>query len=336
MDTQRLRPDGGEAQYWTIPRHVLRGRRILCCSMTVSKPIESKLMTLCIRPRKKTNGSVIFRHAGELPLRFDGFDPRSPSFDEPEVNIDLRECDFVRPPAALWCVVYLALATKRGARCRLLVPTNMGVCLYLKSLGLFDTLKVCGVEVDDRGIGARDDSKNILPITRFQTTADASDVTNRAFSSLQSAHVGAVNLTSVVTELFSELALNASQHSESSIGAFGCVQFFEFERGSRFTCTVADGGIGVMESLCRNEALRQRVSYDWDALELAVRERVSGTGDAHRGIGLYGVSEDVRRPGRSLLLHSGLGSLEITEELESSAKRTRLFPGTLAFLSLPT
>ncbi len=287
-------------------------------------------MALRIKPKNES-----FRHAGELYARFDRFDPSKPSFDEEQVDIDLRECEFVRPPAALWCMVYLALASKRGARCRLLVPSNMGVCIYLKSLGLFDILKGCGVEVDDRGIGARDEQKTILPITRFETTADASDVTNKAFDRLQSAHVGAANLTSVVTELFSELALNAVQHSESEVGAFGCVQFFEFGGGPRFTCTVADGGIGVFESLCRNEALRSRVSYDWDALELAVRERVSGTGDSHRGIGLYGVSEDVRRPGRSLLLHSGLGSLEIDENLESRAKRTRLFPGTLAFLSIP-
>ncbi len=293
-------------------------------------------MILCIKPTKKTNDLITFRHAGELAARFDKFDPRDPSFDAAQVDIDLRECDFVLPPAALWCIVYLALASKRGVRCRLLVPSNMGVCIYLKSLGLFDILKRCGVEVDDRGIGARDDQKTILPITRFGTTADASDVTNTAFDRLQSANLGAANLTSLVTELFSELALNAVQHSESEVGAFGCVQFFEFGGRSRFTCTVADGGIGVFRSLCRNEALRSRVSYDWDALELAVRERVSGTGDPHRGIGLYGVSEDVRRPDCSLLLHSGLGSLEIDENLESAARRTRLFPGTLAFLSVPT
>jgi len=290
-----------------------------------------KTEPLCIKP------SNSFRHAGELSALFDKFDPRAPSFDSPRVDIDLRECEFVRPPAALWCAVYLALASKRGSRCRLLVPThNTGVCVFLKSLGLFDILKGRGVEVDDRDIGARSDPKTVLPITHFETTAGASDITNRAFARLQSANLGAANLTSVVTELFSELALNAAQHSESQVGAFGCVQFYEFESGSRFTCTVADGGIGVFESLRRNEALRSRVSYDWDALELAVRERVSGTGDPHRGIGLYGVSEDVRRPGRSLLLHSGLGSLEITEDLESSARRTRLFPGTLAFLSIPT
>ncbi len=277
-----------------------------------------------------------FRHAGELSARFDKFDPRDPSFDTGPVDIDLRECDFVRPPAAMWCVVYLTLASRRGCACRLLVPSHMGVCVFLKSLGLFDVLKESGVEVDDRGIAGGTDPKTILPITRFGTTADASGVTNRAFDRLQSSRRGAANLTSVVTELFSELALNAAQHSESQVGAFGCVQFFEFEKGSRFICTVADGGIGIKESLCRNEKLRSRVNYDWDALELAIRERVSGTGDPHRGIGLYGVSEDVRRPGRSLLLHSGLGSLEITEELESTAKRTRLFPGALASLSIPT
>lgn len=277
----------------------------------------------------------LFKHAGQLSAMFDKADPRQPSFNEGSVDVDLRDCGFVRPPAALWCVVYLALASRRGSRCRLLVPLNMGVCVYLKALGLFGILKEYGVEVDDRGVGARHAEKVILPITHFTTTADASRVTNSAAAKLRSSNVGAVNLTSVVTELFSELVLNAAEHSESSVGAFGCVQFYEFEEGARFTCTVADGGIGVLSHLRRNEALRLRVNYDWDALELAVRERVSGTADPHRGIGLYGVSEDVRAPGRSLLLHSGLGSLELTEELESSAKRTRLFPGTLAHLSIP-
>jgi hypothetical protein len=287
-------------------------------------------MTLCIKPKDPN-----FRHAGQLSSRFDGFDPRATSFGEAQVDIDLRECTFVRPPAALWCVVFLALASKREARCRLLVPSSMGVCVYLKSLGFFDILKDFGVDVDDRGIGGRDDQKAILPITRFGTTAEAAGVSNAAFARLQSAHVGAVNLTPVVSELFGELALNAAQHSESEVDSFGCVQFYDFGKGSRFTCTVADGGIGVFKSLSKNQALRSRFTYDWDALELAVRERVSGTGDSHRGIGLSGVCEDVRGPGRSLLLHSGKGSLEVDENVESSARRTRLFPGTLAFLSIP-
>lgn len=294
-------------------------------------------MTLRIKPDSKNfRETKTFRHAGDLSLRFDTFDPRDESFDAAGVDVDLRECDFVLPSAALWCVVYLALASKRRAACRLLVPKHTGVCVFLKSLGLFDILKDYGVEVDDRDIYGGDDSKTILPITHFETTADATDITNKAFEELQSADLGAANLTSFVTELFSELAMNAAEHSESEVGAFGCVQLLAGRGEPRFTCTVADGGIGVLASLRKNEALRSRVSYDWDALELAVRERISGTGDHHRGIGLFGVSEDVRHPRHSLLLHSGSGSLEIKEDLESRARRTRLFPGTLAFLSIPT
>jgi len=287
-------------------------------------------MILTIKPREQE-----LRHAGELDGRFDQNDPRKASFDFAQVDIDLRDCCFIGPPAVLWVLVYLALAAKRGSKCRLLVPTNLGVCAHLKALGLFTVLKGRGVEVDDSDIREGRNPKVVLPITSFATTAEAAALTNTAFEGLSRANLGAVNLTSVVAELFSELAMNASQHSASEVGAFGCVQFFDSEHGPRFVCAVADGGMGVREHLCRNESLRSRVSYDWDALELAVRERVSGTGDPHRGIGLFGVSEDVRKPGRSLLLHSGLGLLQITEDLESSARRTRLFPGTVACLSIP-
>lgn len=287
-----------------------------------------------IAPTRKVNEPLIFRHAGEL--RIDTFDPRKPiPENDEEVEIDLRECDFVFPAAALWCVVYLMLASKQGSHCRLLVPNNMAVCQFLKTLRLFDILKDHDVDVDDRNIRAGSADKTIVPITRFDTATDASTLTNDIFAGMQSFPNVSAGLTQVVAELFGELAMNAAQHSESPIGSFGCVQFVDTNQGSRFVCVVADGGIGVYKSLTRNPAYRKRVNYDWDALELAIRERVSGTTDPHRGIGLYGVSEDVRQPKRSLLLHSGIGSLEITEELESHAKRTRLFPGTLAFLSIP-
>jgi len=138
-----------------------------------------------------------------------------------------------------------------------------------------------------------------------------------------------------VSEVFAELALNAVEHAESPIGAFGFVQFYEFSEGQRFVCGVADGGIGIRASLERNPTLRSRVPYDWAAIELAVRERVTGTGDQTRGIGLYGVAEDMRKPGRQLILHSGIGSLMISEDMETEAKRTSLFAGTLAYASIP-
>ena len=70
-------------------------------------------MVLCIKPDSRNfRDTKTFRHAGELFGRFDKSDPRHSSFDVAQVDIDLRECDFVLPPAALWCVVYLSLASK--------------------------------------------------------------------------------------------------------------------------------------------------------------------------------------------------------------------------------
>jgi hypothetical protein len=138
-----------------------------------------------------------------------------------------------------------------------------------------------------------------------------------------------------VTENFAELAMNAAQHSKSSIGSFGLVQFFGSEGKRQFICAVADGGVGIRESLMGNSAYREKIPYDWTAIELAARERISGTGNPSRGIGLYGVSEDMHKPGRQLIIHSGIGSLRINENLEFRAARTRLFPGTLASVWIP-
>jgi anti-sigma regulatory factor (Ser/Thr protein kinase) len=197
-------------------------------------------------------------------------------------------------------------------------------------------LQSSGAEVDDRGVAERPDRQLILPLTRFHTEANVDHIANEALDSLSNAGVGSANLYPVVSEIFAELALNAVQHSESEIGAFGLIQFYESEHGRRFVCVVADGGIGIRQSLARNPDLRERVPYDWVAIEVALQEGVSGTGSRTRGIGLYGVAEDMRKAGRQLIIHSGIGMLQTSEEMERAARRTTLFPGTLAFASIPT
>ena len=77
-----------------------------------------------------------FRHAGTLlgPTR----DPRDQRFYEADVVIDLRGCEFIWPAAVLWCVVYPILVRAKGSECRVLVPEDVGVCIHLKSLGVFN------------------------------------------------------------------------------------------------------------------------------------------------------------------------------------------------------
>ena len=277
-----------------------------------------------------------FWHAGSLSQKLASKDPRQATFAEGSLDVDMRNCEFMRPPAVLWCLVYPLLAAARATSCRLLVPENMGVCVYLKSVGLFRALQQAGVEVDDRGIADRLDPQTILSLSGFRTEAEVEELANQTLDALTRASLGSANLYPLVSEVFAELALNAVQHSESEIGAFGFIQFYESEQGRRFICAVADGGIGIRRSLERNPDLHDRVPYDWVAIELALKERVSGTGLQTRGIGLYGVAEDMRKAGRQLIIHSGIGMLETSEEMESSARRTTLFPGTAAYASIPT
>ena len=95
----------------------------------------------------------IFAHAGVLPAETASKDPRDPDFEEDAVRIDLSGCEFVYPPAMLWCAVYAALVRRIGVACELLVPENLGVASYLRTVGLYSTLADIGVDVDQRGIG---------------------------------------------------------------------------------------------------------------------------------------------------------------------------------------
>ena len=176
-----------------------------------------------------------FDHAGELRAHFDTADPRKGNFRERDFILDLQNCEFVRVPAILWCLVSFLLARMRGSNCQLIVPTNMGICIYLKSTGMFTILQENDIEVDDRGIGARSDSRLILPLTRFDSERDVEIVTNDAYEALSNSGLGAANLYPLVSEVFSELAMNAVQHAESPIGSYGMVQFYESAKGQRLS-----------------------------------------------------------------------------------------------------
>ena len=131
--------------------------------------------------------------------------------------------------------------------------------------------------------------------------------------------------------------MNAVQHSHSEIGAVGLIQFYQSDAGERFVCAVADGGIGIRRSLESNEALRSRATYDWTAIQLALEEGISGTGSSRRGIGLFGVAEDMAMPGRQLIVHSGVGLLRTMGGTGSDVTRSSVrFPGTLVSASIPT
>ncbi len=260
-------------------------------------------------------------------------DPRASAFAEDEVVLDLRECVRVDFPAALWCAVYASLVRNAGVACRLLAPRDLSAAAYLRELGLFSALGDRGVTVEAVTTEFAIDHVVVLPITNFSTTNGAEEL---AYEALDRWNQGQIpgNLRSQASETFGELANNAAEHAQSPVGAFGIILFYQDGRSPQsarhLACAVADGGLGIREALGRNPTLRR--TTDSEAIELALRERNSGTGLPSRGIGLSWVTQS----SPLLTVHSGGGVVVIgSEEVPPHSREDDIvFPGTYVSASV--
>ncbi len=275
-----------------------------------------------------------FSHVGSLAARETSHDPRSERFSFSNVTIDLRECLSIDPPAMLWCAVFLTLAGRRGANCELRLPDDAGASDALASSGIGDILTAAGANLEDRR--SVNMSSILLPVCVMQSVSDVEHTADHILDKLMAAGgSGLSSLYSTITETFVELANNGVEHSQSEIGTLGLVELRMGKKTGSFEIAVGDGGLGIRQTLRGTAGLdKKRRESDWSLIEYATGELVSGTGDPHRGIGLFGVAEDSRMPGAVLRLQSGNGGLHINQSSEIRATRDRLFPGTLAYVSI--
>ena len=267
--------------------------------------------------------------------KFTKYDPRIHSFPSPDVIINLTECSNIYPPAILWCAVYLMLWKQRGWSCFPILPTAEDAAASLIDSGLVSFLQKEGIPVYGSNTDIIESADTVLPLTRFDNLREAAELVNRVEETLFRSGLGSANVHPMVCEQFSELVNNAAEHSESTIGAYGFVQFYSSGTSRRFMCGVADGGIGIQRSIERNSLL-QHSGYEWSAIELATKEMVSGTGCSNRGIGLFDVYNEMHVHGRELTIHSGKGILTVNQNSEIRVTRANLFPGTLVYFSVPT
>ena len=132
-------------------------------------------------------------------------------------------------------------------------------------------------------------------------------------------------------DALAEAANNAIEHADCPEGGFALAQLRERRPASGrswfIEIAVADGGRGIAASLGAND--------DREAIMHALDERVSGTGDPHRGFGLAEIERLVQYPRRQLVIHSGRGLVSVTEAGRIPAYTDNLFPGTLLTISIP-
>lgn len=273
-----------------------------------------------------------FRHAGNIPS-WSWHDPRTDDFWPTEVQINLSRCEFIWPPAVVWCACYALLVRNLSRDCELVLPHDHRVAAYLRGTGLLTILQEAGVKADDPQIGQASMAQTILPLCRIWSVRDADQLVDMALERLLEMGYPGPQMAPTVSETLGEFASNAAQHAESPIGGVGMVQYYRFREGSRFAIAVGDGGIGIRRALNNNPRLRDKIDDDRSAIDLAIQEMVSGTGDPHRGLGLFAATQDARRGGRRLVIHSVRGALSITEDAKGEPRRTNPFPGTLTYIA---
>ena len=278
-----------------------------------------------------------FNDTGDLSgYQVCNIDPRRPEFDWESVRIDLSRCGFVRPAAVLWCAVYSLLAVEKGISCELVAPNKPAIAAYLNDLGLFAVLRGAGVRIDYSDVRNMGRSQLVLPLTRLESISEVEDLENSVIEILERRSLSSVNLHADVAVAFAELGNNAVEHAQSPIEAYGLVQFYRWNQRSRFVCAVADGGTGIWASLQKNPEHERHALTDWNAIEYAIQENTSGTGDRTRGMGLHHIANDILPPDRDLNINSGTGILLTNgKTLQPSPRPSNLFPGTSAFINVP-
>jgi hypothetical protein len=144
----------------------------------------------------------------------------------------------------------------------------------------------------------------------------------------------------------SEICANAVEHGASPFGAYAAVQAYHHivsgrhsgpkggRRGEEVLIAIADGGVGVRETLSRNPKYVEFTETDNDALRHALKMGVSGTGEIGRGGGLAVVGQIATRAEGSLSLRSGAGRVTFYGD-RTNSRNVPSFPGTFVRVSLP-
>lgn len=123
----------------------------------------------------------------------------------------------------------------------------------------------------------------------------------------------------------SEVTDNVLVHAKSEIG--GYVQLSNHSRRRRVEFVVADAGIGIPASLREGHP---DLRYDYDALEIAIREGVTRDLSVGQGNGLFGTFQATRASqGGYFHLHSGYARLDHEADQLRLRSETTSYEGSL-------
>jgi hypothetical protein len=261
--------------------------------------------------------------------------------DGEPVVVDLRTVEFVEP-AGLCALA--ALLEYLCARCEVvdLALAGRDVPAYLERMNFFRSFENrvrTNADVASLEERRRHNPGTLQELINFHTEEEIPGIIERISEILENQGYRLRERVAICSTL-SEVCANAAEHGVSSFGAYAAVQAYHHivsgsrRRGEEVLIAIADGGVGVRETLARNPEYAEHTTTDNDALRHALEMGVSATGEIGRGGGLALVAGIAARAGGSLSLRSGSGRVTVYENRKNS-RNVPEFPGTFVRVSLP-
>ena len=254
--------------------------------------------------------------------------------------IDFTPIEFIRPVG----VVALLATLERLAKLSdvedltFRLPKSPEVREYLLMAGVFDVMRrlISFDSVQPEAlISKKPPERPMVPCRYFASESDIDEIADRMEEDFKSVLPKSGSILGACHTAFSELATNVIYHAESQ-GGYVLAQQYNFSSGAMVEIAVADCGIGIQESLRKNQKYTD-IPSDEDAIELAIREGVTSLDDRYRGYGLAHVTYDVRvGDGRQIAIRSGYGTmiLQGNGEIEKRRNSPR-YSGTILNVSIP-
>lgn len=264
--------------------------------------------------------------------------------DGEPVTVDLKGVDFVEPAGlcALAALLEFLGPRSEGAVGLALPSGGTDVAAYLERMDffrLFGGRVEANVDVGGLEERRRGNPGTLQELVNFHSEEEIPALIGRIAEIPTNKGYGQSERAAICATL-SEICANAVEHGHSPFGAYAAVQAYNHvvsgssRQGEEVLIAIADGGVGIRETLSRNPKYAEHTETDNDALRHAVRMGVSGTGEVGRGGGLALVAQISARRKGSLSLRSGSGRVTFYNERTNSRNVPR-FPGAFVRVSLP-
>ena len=263
------------------------------------------------------------------------------------VALDLRSVEFVEPSGLCGLAALLEFLTARASIVGVRLA-GYNVPAYLERMDFF---RIFGHRIETNVDVAvleerrRGNPGTLQELVNFHSEEEIPGIINRISEILENKEYRLRERAAICATL-SEVCANAVEHGASSFGAYAAVQAYRHivsgrhagprggRRGEEVLVAIADGGVGVRETLSRNPEYAEFTKTDDDALRHAPKMGVSGTGEIGRGGGLAVVGQISARAGGSLSLRSGSGRVTFYGD-RTNSRNVPHFPGTFVRVSLP-